>query len=109
MNKNGPHVLPLSALEGIWVYFPNDLHKLAELMIRLNDARAKHVGSKAISRPSVNGLARTFAQLIDPCNPDYQTVFGVIEQHGLPLGVAVELDENCQKRHSGYCRIRAKP
>ncbi len=108
MRKSEPDVLPLRALEGIGVYLPNDLHTLAHLMIRLSDVRAKQVGSKAISRPTVNGLATTLARLIDPCNPDYQTVFGVIEQHGLPLGVALELDENCQQRHSGYCRLRAK-
>jgi hypothetical protein len=106
MSTNERCVLPLSELKGIQVYFPNDLHTLAELMIRLSDARAKHVGSKAISRPTVNGLAKTFAQLIDACNPDYQTVFDVIEQQGLPLGVAVELDENCQH---GVARYGAKP
>ena len=112
MRKNEPRVLPLSKLKGIQVYFPNDLHAVALLMIRLSDARAKHVGSDAISRPTVNGLAKTFAQLIDACNPDYRTVFDIIERHRLPLGAGVELDENCQHgvvRYGGDGEGRTSP
>jgi len=106
MSTDKSRVLPLSKLKGIRVYFPNDLHAVALLVMKLNDARAKHIGSKAVTRPTVNGLAKVFAQLIDACNPDYETVFNVIEQHGLPLGAAVEFDKNCQKNLSAYV---AKP
>ncbi len=85
--------LPVSRLKGIGVYCEDDLHDLALLMLNLRYARAAHEGTNLIPRPTLNGLARQFAELINKCYPDYGPVFAVIEKHGLPLGAALELDD----------------
>jgi len=88
--------LPLSKLKGIRVYCEDDLHDLALLMLKLKDARAAYEGTNAISRPTVNGLAKTFAQFINPCYPDYGPVFAVVEEHGLPLEATIEFDDRIE-------------
>ena len=90
-------ILPLSRLKGISIYYENDLYETALLKLKLNDARAKCDGSNTISRPTVNGLVKIFAQLVDTCYPDYDRVFSVTEEHNLPLNAKVEFDnnENC--------------
>ena len=89
--------LPLSRLKGIGVYCEDDLHDLAFLMLKLNDARAAYEGSTSISRPTVNGLAKTFAQLINARNPDYGPVFAAVEKHDLPLGAVIEFDDKIRR------------
>ena len=84
----------LSKLKGINIYTENDFYEMALLMIKLTDAKAKHDKSNIISRPTVNGLGKTFAQFIDSINPDYDKVFSVIKKHKVPLGVAIEFDDN---------------
>ena len=90
-----PHrsdVVPVSRLKGASVYYENDLYEFALLKLTLNDARARHDRSTAISRPTVNGLAKLFAQFIDACYPDYDIVSAVIEELGFPLGATVRFD-----------------
>ena len=89
--------LPLSRLKGISVCYEDDLHDLALLMLRLNDARAAYEGNTSISRPTVNGLAKTFAQLVNACYPDYEPVFAAVKKHDLPLGVAIEFDDRIRR------------
>lgn len=86
--------LAIRRLKGLSVYFEDDLYTLAVLMLKLNDARAAHEGSNSRGRPTVNGLAKRFAELVDVCYPDYDTVFAVVERHGLPLGATIEFDQD---------------
>lgn len=90
-------ILPLSKLKGISVYCEDDLHDLATIMLKLNDARAAYEGSMSISRPTVNGLVKIFAQLINACHPDYGPVFAAVEKHDLPLGVPIEFDDRIRR------------
>ena len=84
----------LSKLKGIKVYYEDDLYDLALLILRLRDARAKHESSNTRSRPTVNGLIREFASLINPTMPDEDTVFSAIEKYKLPLNAGIEFDED---------------
>jgi hypothetical protein len=86
--------IPLSKLKGINVYYENDLYDVAFLILKLRDARAKHELSNTRSRPTVNGLVRDFASLIDPSMPDEKTVFSAIEKCKFPLNVGIEFDED---------------
>ena len=86
--------IPLSKLKGIKVYYEDDLYDLAFLILRLRDARAKHESSNTRSRPTVNGLVREFASLINPTMPDEDTIFSAIEKCKFPLNVGIEFDEN---------------
>ncbi len=86
--------IPLSKLKGIKVYYENDLYDLAFLILRLRDARAKNESSNTRSRPTVNGLVREFASLINPTMPDEDTIFSAIEKCKFPLNVGIEFDEN---------------
>jgi len=104
MKNKARQTLPLSALKGITIYQPHDLHDVANLKLQLNDARARHEGSTSISRPTVNGLARLFAEFLDVCRPDYEHVFRVIAENGLSLGATIEFDDRCQQRP---CSVRA--
>jgi hypothetical protein len=89
--------IPLGDLKGVNVYCEDDLHDLALWMMKLNDARAKYEGSTTISRPTLNGLANRFAQLIDPMRPDYETVLAVVEKHGLHLGAVIDFDDRIER------------
>ena len=86
--------IPLSKLKGINVYYDNDLYDAANLILKLKDSRQKHDGSNIKSRPTVNGLVRTFANLIDPLYPEEDTVLSVIKKFSLPLNAAIEYDED---------------
>lgn len=90
--------LPLSKLKGLSVYCQDDLHDLASFMLKLNDARAAYEGSTAITRPTVHGLAETFAELINPCSPDYGPVFAVVEERKLPLRASIEFDDRIRRK-----------
>jgi hypothetical protein len=87
-------ILAVSRLKGISIYFEDDLYQLALLMLKLRAGRSAYEDSKSYAMPTVNGLAKRLAELVDQCYPDYDTVFAVIERHDLPLGTAIELDEN---------------
>ena len=71
----------------------NDLHDLALLILKLSDAHSASKSPNIRSRPTLNGLVKEFASLIDACNPDYGPVFAVIEKQGLSLGATVEFDD----------------
>lgn len=86
--------LAIRRLKGLSVYFEDDLYALAVLMLKLNDARSAREGSNSYTRPTVSGLAKRFAELVDACYPDYDTVFTVVERHGLPLGATIEFDQD---------------
>ncbi len=88
--------LPLTRLKGIRVYCDDDLHDFALLMLKLKDARAAYEGTNVISRPTVNGLAKEFARLIDPCYPDYEPGLAAVEEHGLPLGATIDFDDRIE-------------
>ena len=85
----------LSKLKGINIYIENDFYEMALLMLKLTDAKAKYDESKIISSPTVNGLGKKFAQFIDSIHPDYDKVFSEIKKHKVPLGIAIEFDDNC--------------
>jgi hypothetical protein len=92
--KKKTNILPVSRLKGISIYYNNDLYDLASLMLKLNDARSNYEGSNSKSRPTINGLAKRFAELINLCSPDYAPVMETIKKHRLPLGAMIEFDEN---------------
>ena len=86
--------IPLNKLKGIKVYYEDDLYDVALLILKLRDARAKHESSNRRSRPTINGLVRDFASLIDPTMPDEKTVFSAIEKYNFPLNAGIEFDED---------------
>ena len=86
--------IPLSKLKGIKVYYEEDLYDVALLILKLRDARAKHESSNRRSRPTINGLVRNFASLINPTSPDEETVFSAIEKYNFPLNAGIEFDED---------------
>lgn len=89
--------LPLSKLKGIGVYYEDDLYELALLTLKLYDAREAYIGSNTTVRPTVYGLARRFAEMINQTNPDCAPVFAVIEKHKLPLRASIEFDERIKR------------
>jgi hypothetical protein len=86
--------IPLSKLKGIKVYYEDDLYDVALLILKLMDARAKYESSNTRSRPTINGLIRDFASLIDATSPDEETVFSAIEKYNFPLNAGIEFDED---------------
>jgi hypothetical protein len=94
--KNEMNEIPLSKLREISVYFDNDLYEVAQLILKLKDARAKYESSNRKSRPTVNGLVRAFIGLIGPIYPDEETVISVIKKHKLPLNASIEFDEDIE-------------
>lgn len=88
-----PEVCPVSRLKGIKIYYDNDLYEFAMLQLKLCDARAVYEGTNARTRPTVNGLAKTFAGLVNTCYPDYATVLAAIDRHGLSLAASIHFDD----------------
>ena len=89
---SGIQRVPLSRLKGVSVYFEDDLYELASLVLRLYDARKRYEGSSTRTRPTVNGLVKKFAGLIDPVHPDDERVLAALEERRLPMGAIVESD-----------------
>lgn len=97
----GGYPLTLSKLKGIEVYYSDDLYEFARLMVKLMDARDSYERPDTKSRPTVYGLVKQFAQLIDPCYPPTERVLAVVKKHGLPLDKAIELDEILDEDREG--------
>ncbi len=87
----------MSSLKGIGGYYEDDLHDFALLMLKLKlklkYARAAYEETNLIPGPTVNGLAKKFAELIDVSYPDHGPVFAIIEKYDLPLGATLDLDD----------------
>ena len=82
----------MSRLEGVSVYFEDDLYELASLALRLYDARDRCEGGGVKSRPTVYGLVKTLASLVDPVNPDDERVLAALEDRRLHMRASVEFD-----------------
>ncbi len=88
-------IVYLSQLKEISILYPGDVYEVAELIIRLSDAKyneSKTLKSKVISlsRPTLYGLANRFERLADIPKSRVEEVF---EAHGFDdLNVVVESD-----------------
>lgn len=81
----------LKDLIGISVYYENDLHDVAETVLKLYDAKSKK--NNAIVRPTLYGLIRIFADLVDVCNPDTELVKRRIKMKNLNMRATVAFDD----------------
>ncbi len=79
----------VGSLRNIGVLYEGDIYELAYFLLKVNDAKDKGTNSK--SRHTVNGLVRGHAMIT---GVDFNHVMTVIAQHGLPLGAAIEYDED---------------
>ena len=77
--------IPLSALEGIDILFPNDLYDLAKFLLKADDAKV--AGTPNRSRHTLYGLAKCYQRL---CNIDGEAISEVLVAHGLSVGDVIE-------------------
>lgn len=85
--------LKIDRLKGLAVYFRNDLYEFAHLKLRLIRAKEAQQADRSRSYPTLKGLARSFAEMLDAVHPDEAAVLRVIERAGLPLGAALDEEE----------------
>jgi len=77
----------VSSLRTISVLYDGDIYELACLLLKVHDAKDRGTNSK--SRPTINGLAKSYSMLTDV---DLNRVMTVMMRSGLPLGAVVEYD-----------------
>ena len=77
----------LSRLKGISIRYQDDLHELACVLLRLDDARSN---PNTVHRHTLYGLALEYARLADVAE---EQVLEEVERRGLPLVATVEYDE----------------
>jgi len=83
----------LKDLKGIAVYYEDDLHDVAETILKLYDAKSKKKKENSIIRPTLHGLVQIFANLVDACNPDTQIVKRRIQKKNLNMRSTVKFDD----------------
>ena len=83
MNEN----LPISALRESKVLYEGDLYELACVVLKGCDVLES--GTRTKRRPTVNGLAKSYARLM---NLDSEPLLRSLEQQGLPLGAVLDYD-----------------
>ena len=79
--------VPLRFLAGLSILFYNDLQDLALFILRAFDAQSQ--GTNSRSRPTLHGLATTYARILDV---DLDSIERVIQARGLDPGATVEYD-----------------
>jgi len=77
--------IPLSVLKDIDFLFPNDLHDLAEFLLKADDA--KDAGTLHRSRHTLHGLAGCYGRL---CNIRSEEISDLLVEKGLSLGDVIE-------------------
>lgn len=77
--------ISVDSLRDVTVLFEGDIHELAQLLLRINDAKTR--GTNTIARPTVHGLATVYCNL---SRVEFEDIIRVFERHGLPLGAVVE-------------------
>jgi len=82
---NAQEQISVEALRKVCILYEGDIYELAQLLLKINDARDKETNT--ISRDTVNGLAAVYRTLADI---ELDRILGVLEKHGLPLGATVE-------------------
>ena len=80
-----PETISVESLKNVSVLFDGDIYELAQLLLKVNDAKDR--GTNRTSRQTVHGLAKAYCNLADVAFDDIIRVF---EKHGLPLGAIVE-------------------
>lgn len=80
-----PERISVASLKNVSVLFDGDIYELAQLLLKVNDAKDR--GSNTISRHTVHGLATAYCNLT---HLEFEDIISVFERHGLPLGATVE-------------------
>jgi hypothetical protein len=83
----------LKDLKGIAVYYEDDLHDVAETILKLYDAKSKKKKENSIVRPTLQGLVQIFASLVDACNPDTEIVKRRVQKKNLNMRSTVRFDD----------------
>ena len=87
--SNEEERISVEALKGVSVLYEGDVYELAQLLLRVNDAKDK--GTNRTSRHTVHGLASAYCNLADV---EFENIITVFERHGLSLGAVVEPARN---------------
>ncbi len=80
--------LKIGKLRSVEVLYRGDLYELACVVLKANDAL--HDGTSSTGHPTVNGLARSYARLM---NLDFEPLVRAVERQGLPLGACIVSDD----------------
>ncbi|MEA3416633.1 MAG: hypothetical protein U9R02_10860 [Thermodesulfobacteriota bacterium] len=89
----------LSKLRGIKILYENDLYEFAKIVLNIMDASDKmNVGTKTISRPTINGLSKKYSWICgDKITSDQ--IIKIVMQHGLKGNDSIDFDENDERRY----------
>lgn len=77
--------ISVEELKKISVLYEGDIYELAQLLLKVNDAREKPPVGR--TRQTVRGLATAYCNL---AHVDFDQIISVFEKHRLPLGATVE-------------------
>ncbi len=80
----------LSSLRPVSILFDGDLYELANLIIKISNA--KYQGTNIKSRHTLHGVAAAYSRLV--IDIDSSLIEQVLEERGLDLGATVECDED---------------
>ena len=83
-------IINLDELKGISIYFENDIYETALLILKLYDGEKKHLNETSIKRPTMHGLIRIFAGLVNTCYPDTQIVEKEIKKRKFSMNATIE-------------------
>jgi hypothetical protein len=86
----------VSRLRGISILYDDDLHELANIVLKIMDATGKLSEGGAISRPTINGLAKYYCVLCAG-KIDSEKIIEIIGKHGLAMGDIIEFDNTVNK------------
>jgi hypothetical protein len=94
--------IDLARLKGIGILYEDDLHRLAQFVLKAYDAQRE--GTRFKARPTLYGLARIYGLILNCPSEPFEEA---IEAHGLPLGATVDAGQRAVRRRLAAPRRRA--
>jgi len=92
--KYKQNIVRLKELKGIKIYFEDDFYEASSLVLRLYDGEKKFLNDSAIKRPTIHGMIKNFASLVNTCYPNTKIVKDKLKHKNFAPNATIEFDED---------------
>ncbi len=87
------NIVRLKELKGINVYFEDDFYEASSLVLRLYDGEKDFLNDRAKKRPTIHGMIKIFAGLVNTCYPNTKIVEDKLKYKKFACNATIEFDE----------------
>lgn len=87
-------IVRLKELKGIKIYFEDDFYEAASLILRLYEGEKILLNANTIKRPTIHGMIKVFARLVNTLSPDTKIVEDKLKHKNFAPNATIEFDED---------------